>query len=233
MPKNRPVSAAAPKARKIEYGAITGWTPAIWNWLPTMPTATPQAAEQRHEHGLGQELREDVAAARADRLADADLARALGDLTSMMFITPMPPTSSEIAATSPSSVVNTLVVELDASSSDPWLITWKPGSTVFLIVASSRICVTSDSAAFSDVGLAWTVIELIGAVAGQRVLDGGDRRHRDVVLVGRAVRALRGDHPDDLEVAAVDLDVLADRALPVEQFLHDRLADHRHALGAC
>ena len=40
-------------------------------------------------------------------------------VTSMMFITPIPPTSSEIAATSPSSVVNTLLVELDVSSSDP------------------------------------------------------------------------------------------------------------------
>ena len=33
----------------------------------------------------------------------------------MMFITPIPPTSSEIAATSPSSVVKTLLVELEAS----------------------------------------------------------------------------------------------------------------------
>ena len=44
-------------------------------------------------------------------------------LTSMMFITPMPPTSSEIAATSPSSVVKTLLVELDVDSSEPWLST--------------------------------------------------------------------------------------------------------------
>ena len=51
-------------------------------------------------------------------------------LTSMMFITPIPPTSSEIAATSPSSVVNTLLVELDVSSSEPWLSTLKPGSAV-------------------------------------------------------------------------------------------------------
>ena len=39
--------------------------------------------------------------------------------TSMMFITPIPPTSSEIAATSPSNVVKTLLVELEASSSEP------------------------------------------------------------------------------------------------------------------
>ena len=82
-----------------------------------------ETADQRHQHGLGEELGEDVAAARADGLADADLARALCDETSMMFITPMPPTSSEIAATSPSRVVKTEVVELVVSSSEPWLIT--------------------------------------------------------------------------------------------------------------
>ena len=66
-----------------------------------------RSAEDRHHHGLGQELAENLAAARADRLADADLARALVTRTSMMFITPMPPMSSEMAATSPSSVVKT------------------------------------------------------------------------------------------------------------------------------
>ena len=39
--------------------------------------------------------------------------------TSMMFITPIPPTSSEIAATSPSSVVNTLLVESTPAGSTP------------------------------------------------------------------------------------------------------------------
>ena len=33
-------------------------------------------------------------------------------VTSMMFMTPMPPTSSEIAATAPSSIVNVLVARL-------------------------------------------------------------------------------------------------------------------------
>ncbi len=85
-------------------------------------------------------------------------------LTSMMFITPIPPTSSEIAATSPSRVVNTLLVELEVSSSEPWLSTLKPGSAVSLILwRSSRICVTSASAASSeDSDFAWTVIESIG-----------------------------------------------------------------------
>ncbi len=85
-------------------------------------------------------------------------------LTSMMFITPIPPTRSEIAATSPRRVVKTLLVELDVSSSDPWLSTLKPGSDVFVILwRSSIICVTSASAALSeDSELASTVIESTG-----------------------------------------------------------------------
>ena len=55
-------------------------------------------------------------------------------LTSMMFITPIPPTSSEIAATSPSRVVKTLLVALEVSSSEPWLRTSKPGSAVSVIL---------------------------------------------------------------------------------------------------
>ena len=39
--------------------------------------------------------------------------------TSMMFITPIPPTSSEIAATSPSSVVNTLLLDAVSGGSTP------------------------------------------------------------------------------------------------------------------
>ena len=47
--------------------------------------------------------------------------------TSMMFITPIPPTSREIAATAPSRVVKTSAEALDASRTEPWLITLKPG----------------------------------------------------------------------------------------------------------
>ena len=83
--------------------------------------------------------------------------------TSMMFITPIPPTSREIAATSPSSVVKTLLVELEVSSSEPWLRTLKPGSEVSLILwRSSMIWVTSASAALrADSDFACTVIESI------------------------------------------------------------------------
>ena len=45
--------------------------------------------------------------------------------TSMMFITPIPPTSSEMAATSPSSVVKTLLLEVEVARIEPWLMTLK------------------------------------------------------------------------------------------------------------
>ena len=47
---------------------------------------------------LDEELHEDMAAARADGLADADFARLPATDTSMMFMMPMPPTSSEMVA---------------------------------------------------------------------------------------------------------------------------------------
>ncbi|MNC88523.1 hypothetical protein D3C83_43420 [compost metagenome] len=46
-------------------------------------------------------------------------------LTSMMFITPMPPTSSEIAAIEPSRMVSVFWVSVAVSSSDAMLRIWK------------------------------------------------------------------------------------------------------------
>ena len=43
--------------------------------------------------------------------------------TSMMFMTPIPPTSSEMAAMPPSSTVSVRLVEFAVSSSDSWLVT--------------------------------------------------------------------------------------------------------------
>ena len=66
----------------------------------TIPSAT---AGQRQRRGLDQELGHDVRLPGTDRHPDADLAHALEHRdTSMMFMMPMPPTSSEtdaIAAT--------------------------------------------------------------------------------------------------------------------------------------
>ena len=85
--------------------------------------------------------------------------------TSMMFITPMPPTSSEIAATSPSRVVNTLLLEAEVWRIDPWLMTLKLLVDVEPGVGGStwlRISVTSVCAAISCcVDFAWTTIWLM------------------------------------------------------------------------
>jgi hypothetical protein len=85
--------------------------------------------------------------------------------TSMMFITPIPPTSSEMAATSPSRVVNTLLLEAEVCRIDPWLMTLKLLVVPELGVGGSsalRMLVTSVWAALrrgSD--LAWTTIWLM------------------------------------------------------------------------
>ena len=76
--------------------------------------------------------------------------------------------------------------------------------------------------------LAWTVIELMRAVARQRVLDGGQRRDRHVVLVGGPAGALGVGLADHLEVGPVDLHGRADRVGAAEQLLDDGRADHQH-----
>ena len=87
--------------------------------------------------------------------------------TSMMFITPMPPTSSEMAATSPSSVVNTLLDAVEVWRIELWLMTLKllvdPVSAVAALGGLSRLrmSVTSAWAALSaSRERAWTTIWL-------------------------------------------------------------------------
>ncbi len=64
------------------------------------PIAPPMPQTTR---GLSVELQPDAPAPCTGRYAQPDPAGALGDVdASMMVMTPMPPTSSEIAATAPS-----------------------------------------------------------------------------------------------------------------------------------
>ena len=80
-----------------------------WPPLPSQSDAD-QAAEDAQHHRLDQELPEDVA-----RLAPTALrmpisrVRSVTD-TSMMFMMPMPPTSSEMPAMAPRKMVSTLVI---------------------------------------------------------------------------------------------------------------------------
>ena len=150
-----------------------------------------------------------------------------------MFITPIPPTSSEIAATAPSRVVKTSVLASEASRTAPWLMTWKPG------LVGSATCLRSVRIAVTSAWAASSASRVLGLdrdraqaarVAGQRVLDRGQRRERDVVLVLLAVGALGVGHADDLERGAVDAHALADGVGAAEQVLHDRRPEHDHAL---
>ena len=69
-------------------------------------------------------------------------------VTSMMFMTPIPPTSREIAATAASSTVKTWLVDADVCSSDAWLSTRKL-ALPFEVCVGVRIDVASVSAAFT------------------------------------------------------------------------------------
>ena len=71
---------------------------------PNVPSAdADRAADQAEDHRLDQELPQHVAASRADGLrSPISRVRSVTD-TSMMFMIPMPPTSSETDATAASS----------------------------------------------------------------------------------------------------------------------------------
>ncbi len=157
--------------------------------------------------------------------------------TSMMFITPIPPTSSEIAATSPSRVVNTLLLAAEVCRIEPWLMTLKlladvePGAGGLSWLRMP-----------GDLGLR-SIQLLLGLrlhddladapVAGERVLNRGQRSECDVVLIGGPVRALRRGDADDLVVGAVDLDRGADRILAAEQLADDRRPDDQQRGCGC
>ena len=64
-------------------------------------------------------------------------------VTSMMFMTPMPPTSSEIAATAPSSTVNVRLLALVVCSSEAWLSTRKSLAARALVSSLRRRLVIS------------------------------------------------------------------------------------------
>ena len=145
-------------------------------------------------------------------------------LTSMMFITPIPPTSSEIAATQVSSVVKTDSLELEASMIELWLITLIPSLTPVPFVEH----LGDLRFGFGDGVLGGRLDRDLTqfAVTRERVFDRGDRREDAVVLALRAGGALRFRHPDDLEVDPVHLHRLADGALAGEEFGRHFGADH-------
>ena len=84
-------------------------------------------AGQAQQRGLDQELAPDHPGSRAESLRrPISRIRSVTE-TSMMFMTPMPPTSSEIAAIPASSAVSVLLTEPAVESSDCWLLMVKSG----------------------------------------------------------------------------------------------------------
>ena len=134
-------------------------------------------------------------------------------VTSMMFITPIPPTSSEIAATAASSTVKVWLLALVVCSSDDWLRMLKAAVPSVFEWFGVRIDVASAfalSTAFAEVASS-TIWLSCAAVADEQVLRRRQRDDHDVVLVLEAVRALRLEHALDLVRRAVQLDRLAER----------------------
>ena len=88
MPKARPI---------IEYSMTIGQLASHDSEEGTNPSVTPMLPPIRTAPALDQELHEHVER-RADRRVDADLPVRSVTETSMMFMMPMPPTTSEIEA---------------------------------------------------------------------------------------------------------------------------------------
>ena len=138
---------AAPKARTTEYGAIAGCDAGDLELAADdaddhaeHARRAPRPAPPRSGTGRGCRAR------RAPIALRMPISRVRSvTLTSMMFITPIPPTSSEIAATAPSSVVKTSFARARRPRRiEPWLMTWKPGFDGSVTSwRSSRIEVTS------------------------------------------------------------------------------------------
>ena len=86
-------------------------------------------------------------------------------VTSMMFITPIPPTSSEIAATAPSRTVKVCCDALEAAMKLAWFRTRKSGwLSVILCVLSSVEVISASACEVTLPDFASVTIWLIGPV---------------------------------------------------------------------
>ena len=153
-------------------------------------------------------------------------------VTSMMFITPMPPTSSEIAATAASRTVKVWFDALVVCSSADWLRMLNAARAVGVRV------VRREDRGRLGVGVVDRLrrrrlehdLAQLAALADEQVLRRRQRDDHDVVLVLDAVRALRLEHALDLERRAVELDRLAERVGGrAEEVLDDGGPDHGDA----
>ena len=138
-----------------------------------------------------------------------------------------------MAATAPSSRLNSRAAALPAVRSCAWLKIPKSGASSGVQVVGLAQHLGSARpgprrSACREIGLHGD--EVVGLdLPDHRVLDRGDRRDDDVVLVLEAVRPPLLEHPDDPEADAVELHVPADRVVVlVPELLDDGLAHDRH-----
>ena len=89
------------------------------NWLPISPITTPTSAPITDSSTASDRNCTTMSARPAPIALRIPISRVRSvTVTSMMFMTPIPPTSRLIAATAPSSTVNVLVVLVAVATSD-------------------------------------------------------------------------------------------------------------------
>ena len=129
------------------------------------------AAGDAHEHRLGEELQQHMEPARADRHAQPDFARPLGDRTSRIFMMPMPPTT---ARSRPRRRADSAMIwPLLSAVSAIWLRLRRSKSLRFAgsdVVASASVAVTCVDRRLHRVRRDGLHIDLID-VAGEARLD--------------------------------------------------------------
>src|SRR5579863_5865775 len=152
-PKNRPISTLKPSASGIENGTMTGFTPTTWNREPTTPARTPSSPPITDSSVASLRNCARITPGVAPMALRMPISRVRSvTVTSMMLVMPMPPTSSEIAATAPSSTVNVCAVEVAVDSTVDALSTSKSASAEVSLCRWSRVAVISPSTAVTCPG---------------------------------------------------------------------------------
>ena len=190
--RSRPVANAQPKASSTGPGENTIGVPKACSAAATArPPATPMTPPSAETTTASVRNCCRMSRMRAPVAMRTPISRVRSvTLTSMMFMTPMPPTSSEIAAIEPSRIVSVFCVSVAVSrSATPCCGSGSPrvrcraSSSACTAACVSSICATSSTA---------TVIVAQEALAEQPQAAGRERHEDDVVLVGAIRRgALR------------------------------------------
>src|SRR5688572_20097426 len=203
-----PMRTETPKERTTDPGATIGFMVALSRLPMPTPTATPMTPPRAARSIASARNWVTMSLRWAPRALRMPISRVRSvTVTSMMFITPMPPMSREIPATKPSRSWNCRAAALGLAQDGVDL---GHGRQERLPRGGPR----------RD--------DRVGVDVAHDVVDhGGERRHQDVVLVLEAVRSLLGEEPDDTEADAVELHRLADGVGALaHQAVHDGDADH-------